>query len=218
MTENPSLDLQKGSQGGEGWIHIRSLSNSSRGDLLITCPIGPHKTSVTILVDTGAQVSALNIEDASSRRITPSQKSIRVTDGFGNTQTQMTAKVRCWLPGEEKALDTLTITGEFPTNSLGPDLLKGRSWTSEEGKTRTFGQETSHLRLLSSAPALPPSLVSSVKPSPLPLGAREGITPLIGDLKEKGIVIATHSPYSAPVWPVRKPNGQLETDSRLSVA
>lgn len=70
-----------------------------------------------------------------------------------------------------------------------------------------FGQETSHLRLLNSAPALPPSLVTNAKPYPLPLGAREGITPVTGDLKEKGIVIATHSPYNAPVWPVRKPNG-----------
>lgn len=47
-------------------------------------------------------------------------------DVFGKIQTQMTAKIRCWLPGEEDAVDTLMITGEFPTNLLGLDLLKRR--------------------------------------------------------------------------------------------
>ncbi|KAM9590605.1 uncharacterized protein ACIBXB_005796 isoform 2-T2 [Morphnus guianensis] len=64
------------------------------------------------------------------------------------------------------------------------------------------------MRLLQSAPTLPPSKIVNVKPYALPLGAREGITSVITELREQGIVIPTHSPYNSPVWLVRKPNGK----------
>ncbi|KFQ01967.1 hypothetical protein N330_00112, partial [Leptosomus discolor] len=61
---------------------------------------------------------------------------------------------------------------------------------------------------LHTAPLLPPSRLTNVKPYPLPLGAREGITPVLEELKEQGIVVPTHSPFNSPVQPVRKPNGK----------
>lgn len=84
-----------GKLGDKGWIYNRRLTKNSREDFLVTCPICPHKIPVIFLVDTGAQVSILKIEDASSCEITPSCKGIFVVDNFGNTQPQTTAKVRC---------------------------------------------------------------------------------------------------------------------------
>lgn len=111
----------------------KGLTKNSRGDLLITCPIGLHKIPVTFLVDIDAQMSALKIDNASSCGITPSCKGILV-DNFGFTQPQTTAKARCWLPREENAVETLMVWGKFPADLLGPNPLKGRSWTNTEGK------------------------------------------------------------------------------------
>lgn len=77
------------------------------------------------------------------------------------------------------------VLGTFPTELLGLDLLKGRSWANEERKIWAFRKETQYLFLLSSAPALPPSLLTNVKPYLLLLRDSEGITPVIGVLKER---------------------------------
>lgn len=71
-----------------------------------------------------------------------------------------------------------------------------------------FGWEFPSFHLLQAAPLLPPSLVTNVKPYHLPLGAQEGIAPVIEELKEKGILVMTHCPYNTPVWPVHKPHGK----------
>lgn len=63
------------------------------------------------------------------------------------------------------------------------------------------------VRLLQSAPALPPSKAGNVKPYALPLGVRkEMIAPVVIELWEQGIIVPTHSPYNSLVWPVHKPN------------
>lgn len=41
------------------WVCLRRLTENNKGDLLITFPLGPFKTPVTFLVDTGAQMLAL---------------------------------------------------------------------------------------------------------------------------------------------------------------
>ena len=86
------------------------------------------------------------------------------------------------------------ILGSFPLNIMGLDLLKGRTWVDSKGKEWKFGTLVLSVRLLQTAPALPPSKVMNVKPYPLPLGAREGIASVIQELKERGIVVQTHSP------------------------
>lgn len=63
-------------------------------------------------------------------------------------------------------------------------------------------------QLLQTAPPLPFSKVTSVKQYPLPLGAKEGIKPVMQEMREQGVVINTHSPFTSPVWPVKKPNGK----------
>lgn len=55
---------------------------------------------------------------------------------------------------------------------------------------------------------LPPSEIVNMTPYSLPVRAREGITPVISDLKEKEIIVPVHSPYNTPVWPVHKPDGR----------
>lgn len=68
-------------------LFIRRLTKS-KGDLLTTCPIGPHKVPVRFLVDTGAQMLALKVEGASSCGIVPSKKGIFVVGAFEHAQPQ----------------------------------------------------------------------------------------------------------------------------------
>lgn len=155
-----------GETGDRGWLFIRKLIKNSKGDLLTTYPIGPHKVPITFLVDTGAQMSALKVEDASSHGIIPSNKGILMVGAFGHAQPQKISKVWCWLLGKEKEIETLILLGHFPTNLLGLDHLKRKLWTDKEGRIWVFGKETHHLCLLCATPTLPPSLVTNVKPYP----------------------------------------------------
>lgn len=118
-------------------------------------------------------MSALKVENASSCGNIPSNKGVFVEGAFGCAQPQKIAKVRCWLLGKKKAIETLIVLGHFLTNLLGLDLLKGKSWTDEEGKIWTFGTETHHLCLLGAVPTLPPSLPSNqCQPLSLTLGSK----------------------------------------------
>ena len=175
---------------------------------MIAFPPGLFKTPVTFLVDMGAQMSALRADVAYCNGIIADKKQIRVTDIFGSSQPQPTAEVKCWLPGDSSPVEVTMILGPLPTSILGLDLLKGQPWVDSRGREWKFGCPAISMRLLQSAPTLPPSKIVHVKPYALPLGAREGIPSVITELREQGIVIPTHSPYNSPLWPVRKPNGK----------
>lgn len=82
----------------------------------------------------------------------------------------------------------------------GLDLLKGKSWTNEEGKVWAFRMETPPQCLLNAIPLLPSFFVTNVKPYPLTFGTMEGITPVIEYLKGRGRVVKAHSPYNALMW------------------
>lgn len=133
-----------GELGDRGWLFIRRLTKNSKGDLLTTCPIGPYKVPVTFLVDTGAQMSALKVEDASSCGIIPSKKGLFVVGAAGHAQSQKIATVRCWLLGKKKVIETLTVLRHFPTDLLRLDLLKRKLQIDKEGKIWVFGKETHH--------------------------------------------------------------------------
>ncbi|KAK4806128.1 hypothetical protein QYF61_005500, partial [Mycteria americana] len=154
-------------------------------------------------------MSALRTDVAARNDIVTDKKKIWVTDVFGNSLPQNTATVKCWLPEEDSPIWVVMVVGPYPVNILGLDVLKGRGWEDSSGKEWKFGfPTTTSVRLLQMAPTLPPSKIVNVKPYPLPLGAREGISPVIKELQEQGVIIQTHSPYNSPVWPVRKPNGK----------
>ncbi|KAK4806973.1 hypothetical protein QYF61_027340 [Mycteria americana] len=154
-------------------------------------------------------MSALRADVAARNDIVTDKRKIWVTDVFGNSLPQNTATVKCWLPEEDSPIWVVMVVGPYPVNILGLDVLKGRGWEDSSGKEWKFGfPTTTSVRLLQMAPTLPPSKIVNVKPYPLPLGAREGISPVIKELQEQGVIIQTHSPYNSPVWPVRKPNGK----------
>ncbi|MCQ4179388.1 hypothetical protein FK518_27930, partial [Klebsiella pneumoniae] len=118
------------------------------------------------------------------------------------------AQVKLTLPGEENTVTVTMVIGNIPTNLLGMDVLKGKGWKDPEGLWWTFGTPQLNIRLLQTAPSLPFSKATNVKQYPLPLGAKEGIRPVMQELWEQGVVINTHSPFNSPVWPLRKPNGK----------
>ena len=160
------------------------------------------------LLDTGAQISAIKKEDTDHAGVILSHRKIFVADAMGSVCSQTMATVRLRLPGEEQSQDVPMAVGTLLLNLLGLDMLKGKSWTDDKGREWMFGVPSLNIRLLQTAPPLPPSNLTCVKPYPLPLGARSGISPVLAELKEQGIVIPTHSPFNSPVWPVRKPNGK----------
>ncbi|XP_064512722.1 uncharacterized protein LOC135415096 [Pseudopipra pipra] len=73
------------------WVYEGKLTENNQGDLVITFPLGPFKSLVTFVVDTGAQVSALQTEAAIQCGIKPDKKKIWVTDALGKSRPQYTA-------------------------------------------------------------------------------------------------------------------------------
>ena len=96
-----SLCLISMSEPGDGrWVYFRRLTENKQGDLLVTFPLGPFKTPVTFLVDTEAQMSALNANTTGQSGIVPDKNQIWVTDVFGDSKPQPTDQVKCWLLGD----------------------------------------------------------------------------------------------------------------------
>lgn len=82
------------SEPGDGqWVYLRRLTENSKGNSLIMFPLGPFKTPVTFLVDTGAQMSALQRDVADNNGIVANKKPIQVTDVFSNSKSQPTAQM-----------------------------------------------------------------------------------------------------------------------------
>ena len=198
-------------------MFVRQLTCNNKGDLLITVAVGPKRRPVTFFVDTGAQITALSRVEAEQCGISVLSKILIVLNALGKTQIVPMTPVTLWLLGEEEPVDTMVAVGLFQMNLLGMDVLKGKQWRDTQGNwwsfsvpqirqlAKTPGME---VHLLQAVPALPPSKLTNVTPYPLPLAAGEGTAPVLAELREQGVVVPTHSPYSSPVWPVRKPNGK----------
>ena len=63
-------------------------------------------------------MSAFREDVANHYGIVADKKRIWVTDVFGNSRPQPTARVKCWLPGDESPAEVL-ILGRLPTNIVG---------------------------------------------------------------------------------------------------
>lgn len=98
--------------------------------------------------------------------------------------------------------------GSFLFNLLGLDLLKGKELKDSSGRSWAFGTAPVNIHVLQTASLLPPSKLTNVRPYLPPLGAQEGIMPVLEELKEQGNVVPAHSPFNSLVWPVRIPNGK----------
>ena len=174
-------------------MFLRQLTLNIKGDLLITVAVGPRTRPVTFLIDTGAQITALIRTEAEQRGVLIPSKNLIVLNALGKAQSVPVTSVTLWLPGEENPVNTMVAIGSFQMNILGIDVLKGRQWHDTQGNSWSFGTPQirqlvempwAEVRLLQAAPTLPLSKITNVKPYPLPLGARKGITPVIEDLKQ----------------------------------
>ncbi|KAL1270892.1 hypothetical protein QQF64_029908 [Cirrhinus molitorella] len=58
---------------------------------------------------------------------------------------------------------------------------------------------------LPSHPNAPPTFVKQYK---IPIASHESVQEIIDSMLEKGIIRPCNSTYSAPIWPVLKPNGK----------
>ena len=156
--------------------------NPENGDLLITAIVGPKQALITFAVDTGAQISALTNITAQKCGIIPNRKRSFVLNALGTTEVMDIALVKILLPAEENQLLIKLFIGDIPNNLLGMDVLAGRQWEDEEGCLWSFGTPRLNVRLLQVAPPVLFSKITDLKQSPLPSGAKEGITPVIQEL------------------------------------
>lgn len=59
------------------------------------------------MVDTGAQMSGLQIEVAIHCSIKPDKKKIWVTNASGKSQLQWAAQLKCWSSGDDSATEAV---------------------------------------------------------------------------------------------------------------
>lgn len=118
---------------------MRRLTENSQGDMVITFPLGPFKSLATLVVGTGAQMSALQIEVAIHCGVKPDKKKIWVTYTSGKSQLQCTAQVKCWLSGDKTATEAVMVVEALLASILGLDLSKGHAWTDVRERERVFG-------------------------------------------------------------------------------
>ena len=52
-----------------------------------------------------------------------------VSDAFGNVTVKTLVQTSLRLPGDDNSISVQMVMGEFPSNLLGTDILKGRQWT-----------------------------------------------------------------------------------------
>lgn len=121
------------------WLYIRHLTLTLRGDLILFCIVGPKQIRIPFLVDTRAQISAIQKKDAQQCGTKTSKMPLVVSDAFGNVKVQTLVQTSLRLPGDNNSIIVQMMMGEFPSNLLGIYILKGHKWTYNTGGTWTFG-------------------------------------------------------------------------------
>jgi len=104
----------------------------------IAIPVGPKKVFVNFLIDTGAQISVITKETATSLNVKPGRRKVKFTGIDGVIRKCPTAKITLWLPGEQRLTRTEVLVGAANTNILGFDLLYGRVWKLPDGSIWSF--------------------------------------------------------------------------------
>ncbi|KAK4816905.1 hypothetical protein QYF61_024915 [Mycteria americana] len=174
---------------------------------------GDPRISLEFLINTGAQISVLNKQQANELGIKPSRKAINIIGVTGAAERCPLARTQFWLPGEKWMTAVEVALSPYKGNILGFDILAGKQWRRPNGSLWSFGSRgagTARIRTLQSAPALPPSKVICISQYPLPSPAKRGIMEVINDLEKRQIISCTSSPYNSPFWPVHKPDGQWQ--------
>ncbi|XP_064031348.1 uncharacterized protein LOC135192273 [Pogoniulus pusillus] len=91
----------------------------------IMIPTEPDRAAVKYLIDTGAQITVLNVQLAKRLRLLPSRKKVKITGVTGQPDICHLAKTRLWLPGDEWSTIVEVALGSCPENILGFDVLSG---------------------------------------------------------------------------------------------
>lgn len=80
------------------------------------------------------------------------------------------------------------VVGKNYLNLWGLGILKGKNWTDDQGRNCIVGVLSLDIHLFPTAPPHPSSCLTIIKLYPLPLGAHDGISPVL-ELKEQGTVV-----------------------------
>jgi len=107
-------------------------------ETVIAIPVGPKKVFVNFLIDTGAQISVITKETATSLKVKPGHRKVKFTGVDGVIRKCPTAKITLWFPGEQRLTHTEVLVGAANTNILGFDLLYGRVWKLPDGSVWSF--------------------------------------------------------------------------------
>ena len=168
-------------------------------------------THVMALVDTGAEVTLLQGDPSHHKG-----EVIYVEGLGGQTTPAVRTRVKSAI-GKGPGFWTNVLVSELPENILGMDVLQGQSIQTEQG-TFTFGYpgKTYLVRAVKAVvrghakwtPVFipPPEKPVCLKQYRLPGGHKE-IGETIHELLRVGILRPAVSPFSSPVFPVKKPDG-----------
>lgn len=89
-------------------------------------PVGPEQISLEFLVDTGAQISALDKQQVEQLRVKLSRKTINTVGVTGVAEKLPLARTQLWLPGEKRVM---AVEG-----ALSPSLVRDLTyWQASNG-------------------------------------------------------------------------------------
>lgn len=175
------------------------------------------QTECIALLDTGAEVSLFHRTGTLQHDNTSGKHTWVAVEGLGGTQT-WAARVQCRLQiGNGPYSDASVLVSELPDNIIGMDILRGQSIDTSSG-TYIFGCSVRAFTVS----ALKPVVRGNAKWSPVHIpspaqpvnlkqyriqsGLKE-IGETVQALLQDGVFREAQSPYNAPVYPVKKPDG-----------
>ncbi|KAK4828563.1 hypothetical protein QYF61_027532 [Mycteria americana] len=170
----------------------------------ILIPVGPQRQLVKFLIDMGAQISVLTQQDAEELGVRSGRKRVKITGVNGASVECQTAKINLWLPGVKHMSSTCFAIKDHHGNILGFYVLNRRTWHLLNGSLWSFGPNTGP------DPGRNGEAQRGHWAQPLPSPSHKSLPyrniPFL--LWHEMESLKTHSPYTSPVWPVRKPDGR----------
>lgn len=102
----------------------------------VLIPTGPTQIAIKFLIDTGAQISVLNEQEAKYLGILSSQKKIKIHGVTGAPGLCHLTQRKLWLPGDKYSTTVQVALNPYPGNILGFDVLGSKKWHLPDGSLR----------------------------------------------------------------------------------
>lgn len=112
---------------------------SDNREPIVFIPTGPTQAAVKFLIDTGAQISMLNAQQAKDLGIQPSHKRIKISGVTGIPSVCHLATAKLWLPDDKRSTIVELALSPYLGTILGFDVLAGKRRYLPDGTLWSFG-------------------------------------------------------------------------------